>query len=315
MSELSLKNNFYKFDYLKQNKISNFKKMKLGVIFVNYNSGHYLKRCLDSLFSALDGNDYEILIIDNASKDASLEYVQSRYPNLTVIKNKNNLGFASAVNMGIKTIKCDYILLINPDSVILDHSISKMVDFMGKTSDCGVLGGWVTYPDGRRQESCRRFPTFWRVVLGRRSSVLYRLFPNNPFSRDYLMTSENLSKTQEVDFVAGSFMMLRKKALDEVGLFDEDFFLYVEDADLCFRMKQHGWKVFFYPEARCLHYYGENIRQDNIRPEIYHAKSMYKFYKKHYHLNWIALLLLKTGLWLKAAQILSWGFLKRTYIR
>ena len=290
-------------------------KMKLGVIFVNYNSGQYLKRCLDSLFFVLNGNDCDILIIDNASKDASVEYIRTHYPNLTVIKNKNNLGFASAVNMGIKTIKRDYILLLNPDSEILPQSIDKMVGFMERTPDCGVLGGWVIYPDGRRQESCRRFPTFWRIVFGRRSSVFYRLFPNNRFSREYLLTDEDLTKTKEVDFVAGSFMMLRKKALDEVGLFDEDFFLYVEDADLCLRMKKHGWKVFFYPEARCLHYHGETIRQDNIRPEIYHAKSMYNFFKKHYHLNWLALLFLKTGVYLKAIQILSFGFAKRAFIR
>lgn len=289
--------------------------MNSDIILVNYNSGQYLKKCLDSIHPELNGRRCSILIIDNSSKDHSVEYASRSYPRVRTIINKQNLGFARAVNIGIRMTSSDYILLLNPDAELLPNSFGRMIRFMEEHPDCGVLGGLVLYPDGRKQESCRRFPTPWTIVLGRRTSFLHRLFPNNPFSREYLLKEADLSKTLEVDFVAGTFMMLRRKALETTGLFDEDFFLYVEDVDLCMRMRNHGWKVCFYPETICRHHYGETIRKDNIHPEIYHARSMLKFFKKHYHLSWFERLLLQIGLHFKTMQIISWSFFRMAIAR
>ena len=254
-------------------------------------------------------------MIDNASNDASLAYVKAHYPELPIIKNKSNIGFAKAVNIGINLTKSDYILLLNPDTELLSDRVDGMIAFMDANPYCGAMGGRVLYPDGRRQESYRNFPTLWTIALGRRSSLFYRLFPQNPFAKKYLLPGEDFSHPAEVDFVAGTFMMLRRKAINEIGLFDENFFLYVEDVDLCWRLKKQGWKVCFYPMTSCRHHYGEKIRNDNIHPEIHHARSMFKFFKKNYQPNWFTLLILKLGLYFKIMQILSWGFAKKTLAR
>ncbi len=289
--------------------------MNLDIIIVNYNSGPYLKKCLDSISPAFNGDLGRVLIIDNASSDGSIINLQSVYPHIQIIRNQQNLGFARAVNQGIRITTSPYLLLINPDAELQSASIDKMLQFMETKPDCGVLGGLVLYPDGRRQETVRSFPTFWTVLLGRRSSLTYKIFPHNPFSKRYLLTTHDFTKTQEVDFVAGTFMMLRRKALEEIGLFDEDYFCYVEDVDICWRMKEKNWKVYFYPEARCVHLYGENIRKDNIHPEIYHARGMYHFFNKYYQPNFLYKSFLTTCLYLKICQIIAWGFLKLSFAR
>lgn len=289
--------------------------MNLDVIIVNYNSGALLRKCLDSIFAGNDRIALRIMTIDNASHDQSLKDAIASYPGLTIIRNRRNLGFARAVNQGIRNTGSDFILLVNPDAEIASGGIKAMLDFMSTHTDCGVLGGLVYYPNGKRQETARRFPTLATVVLGRRTSMLYRLFPGNPFSRRYLLLDADFSRARQVDFVAGTFMMLRREALNEVGLFDEDYFLYVEDADLCYRMKRHGWKVWFTPDARCTHLYGENIREDNIRPAVYHAQSMYRFLAKHLRPPPVLTLFIRTAVHLKNVETIAWGFFKRSFVR
>ncbi len=289
--------------------------MNLDVIIVNYNSRSLLKKCLDSVFAGNHRIALHVVTIDNASRDQSLQDAVASYPGLRVVRNNRNLGFARAVNQGIRSTGSDFILLVNPDAEIASGAIKALLDFMSTHADCGVLGGLVSYPNRKRQETVRRFPTLATVVLGRRTSMLYRLFPANPFSRRYLLLDADLSRVREVDFVTGTFMMLRREALSEVGLFDEDYFLYVEDADLCYRMKRHGWKVWFTPDARCTHLYGENIRQDNIRPAVYHAQSMYRFFAKHLRPPPVLTFCIRTAVHLKNVETIAWGFFKRSFIR
>ncbi|MCC6685243.1 MAG: glycosyltransferase family 2 protein, partial [Bacteroidia bacterium] len=231
--------------------------MKLSVIIVNYNVKHFLEQALHSVRKACAGIDAEVWVVDNRSVDGSVEMVQQKFPEVKLIANRENLGFSKANNQAILQSGGQYVLLLNPDTVVEEDTFNKVIAFMDRTPDAGSVG--VKMIDGKGNflpESKRGLPTpkvaFYKIF------GLSKLFPrSHKFGRYHLgYLSEN--ETHAVDVLAGAFMMLRKKALDETGLLDETFFMYGEDIDLSYRITKAGYKNYYFPETTIIHYKGES---------------------------------------------------------
>ncbi len=276
--------------------------MDLSIIIVNYNSGEHLKRCLASLKDASPQWTYEIVVVDNASKDGDLTGLQKAHPEVHLIKNSKNVGFAKANNQAITQVRGKYILLLNPDTLILKNGLEQLVKFMEDHSEAGAAGPVLLNPDGTRQPSCRRFPTPTNVFFGR-NSLLTRWFPRNPLSQSYLLMDLDGQKPVEVDWVMGACMILRHEAFQNVGGFDEIFFLFVEDADLCYRLRQKGWKTYFVPEAQAIHEYGVSMRYRRRLSMKEHNIGMYRFFLKHYQFSLLMKGLLSLGLLLRLSLL------------
>jgi GT2 family glycosyltransferase len=230
-----------------ESQINIEKKMQLDIVIVNYNSGHHLVNCLTALnINNGVANGCQIIVYDNGSSDSSLQRARSSFPDVRYIGNHANLGFATAVNRVAQTLKSEYLLLLNPDVVVFPNTVGLMLKFMEQHPKCGILGGEILSPFGFRQHTCRRFPHYFNVAFGRRS-LARRVFPNNTLSNKYLYLNLDSDYPQKVDFVEGSLMMIRRVAAEQVGFFDEGFFLYLEDADLCYRIKERRWETWRLP--------------------------------------------------------------------
>lgn len=284
--------------------------MALDIIVVNYNSGEYLNSCLASLDQQENSRDCRVTVFDNGSTDDSVARARRKYPTAVFENSPVNLGFARAVNRVLKRTGAPYALLVNPDVVVLPGTIARLRDFMDKNPACGILGGEILSAQGLTQPTCRRFPTYYNVIFGRRS-ILRRLLPGNPGTRNYLYLDQDRSRPQKVDFLEGSLMMIRRRALADTGLLDEDFFLYMEDADLCLRMVRRGWETWWLPKAYAIHFRGENFRADNIRPMRHHSQGIYKFFLKHRQPGVLSRALLKFSLLLRLVYILGTEFAKK----
>jgi GT2 family glycosyltransferase len=279
--------------------------MKLNIVIVNYNSGDHLFNCIDALHT-MDGalRDHDITVYDNGSTDCSFTQTIQRFPAIRSIKSTTNHGFSPAVNRVLNITHGQYILLLNPDVVVFPGAIRTMIDFMDDHPQCGVVGAEILSPSGYRQPTCRTFPGYTNVLFGRRS-LARRIFPDNPWTRAYLYASLDYSRSHCVDFVEGSVMLLRREALDDIGYFDEDFFLYLEDADVCYRMKKKGWQTWWVPEAYAIHYRGETFRKDNIHPAMYHSKGFALYLQKHHNLSFPVRLILELLLALRMVYVIS----------
>ena len=227
----------------------------VSIIIVNYNQKEWLGRCLKKIKEAKISLPYEIIIIDNASTDGSKEFLSLLLPseNLIIIENKKNLGFARAVNQGIKKAKGEYLFIINSDVLITPGSLEKMRDFLAKHEEVGLIGPQLTNLGGDTQASCFSFPKWFTPIIHR---TFLRHFPfGKKELRRYLMEDFNHQKTREVDWVLGGALMVSKKAIEKVGLMDERFFLYFEDIDWCRRFKEKGFQVIYFPEVFFFHDY------------------------------------------------------------
>ncbi len=220
--------------------------MKLSVIIVNYNVKHFLEQCLHSVYKATKDIETEIFVVDNNSVDGSAQFVRDKFSDLKIIENKQNVGFAKANNQAIQQAKGEYILLLNPDTVVEENTFSKVVDFMDQHPDAGGLG--VKMIDGKGNflpESKRGLPTPWVAFC--KMFGLSQLFPKSKKFGQYHLSYLNENEIHEVDVLAGAFMLLRKKTLEKTGLLDETFFMYGEDIDLSYRITQAGYKNYYFP--------------------------------------------------------------------
>ena len=211
--------------------------MKLSVVIVNYNVKYYLEQCLCSLYRAIDNLSAEILVVDTASMDDSEAYITERFPNITYIYNKENLGFARANNQVIRESKGEYVLLLNPDTVLSEQTLEEAIPFMDAHPEAGAAGVKMITHDGRfLRESKRGYPTL-AATFGKLSG-LGRLFPHSKSLGGYYCTALDMNGVHQVEVLAGAFMLLRRSALDKTGLLDEDFFMYGEDIDLSCRIEE-----------------------------------------------------------------------------
>jgi GT2 family glycosyltransferase/lipopolysaccharide/colanic/teichoic acid biosynthesis glycosyltransferase len=251
----------------------------VSIVIVTYNSSRVIGACLDSLAADCAAGLAEVIVVDNASADDSVAVVRRDYPWAALIAGRENLGYSKGVNLGIQHARGRFLLILNPDTVVRRGTLRRLIDFAEKTPDAGVIGPRLVFHDGTVQLSCRRFYTF-RVLLLRRTP-LGRIFPRARALREHLMLDFDHDATREVDWVLGAAMFVRREAVDNVGMMDERFFLYFEDVDWCYRMKQRGLKVYYLADAVIEHGYKRESAQAVLnRSFAAHLVSLFRYYEK-----------------------------------
>lgn len=206
------------------------------------------------------------------------------FPQVKVIKNAINVGFARANNQAIPRTKGEFILFLNPDALPEPGALDSLIKFMEETPYAGCVGGKLLNFDGSLQLSCRSFPTYISVFFGRRS-FFRKIFPGNPFSKGFLLTELDYNKVQKVDWVIGACMLTKRELPSQLGYFDENFFLFVEDLDFCYRAKKRGFNIYYFPGAVFKHRHGVSTRRYWLRSTIHHNLGMYKFFNKNYNIG------------------------------
>lgn len=255
--------------------------MKLSVVIVNYNVAFFLEQALVSVFKALKNVEGEVFVVDNNSADSSLEMLDKKFPQVKVIANRENVGFAKANNQAIRLSSGEYVLLLNPDTVVEEDTFEKCLRFMDNTPDAGGLG--VKMVNGKGEflpESKRGIP--FPAVAFYKLFGLSKLFPKSRRFGTYHLSFLDDDKIHSVEVLAGAFMMLRRSVLDKVGLLDEDYFMYGEDIDLSYRILQGGYKNYYFPETRIIHYKGESTKTGSLNYVHVFYKAMQIFARKHF---------------------------------
>ncbi|MBR1712322.1 MAG: glycosyltransferase family 2 protein [Alloprevotella sp.] len=259
--------------------------MKLSVIIVSYNVKHYLAQCLRSVLRATEGIEAEVFVVDNASEDGTLEHLRrlfppEAHPQLNIVPSGENLGFGRANNLAVERSSGDYVLFLNPDTIVAEHTLRACLDFAGRHPDLGALGVKMLCDNGTfAYESRRGLPSPWTAFC--KMSGLGALFPRSRTFGRYYMRYLDADEPARIDIVSGAFMLVPRAALGKVGLFDEQFFMYGEDVDLSYRLLQGGFQNYYLP-VPILHYKGESTRKTSFRyiHNFYHA--MLLFFRKHY---------------------------------
>ncbi|MBI2020563.1 glycosyltransferase family 2 protein [Candidatus Daviesbacteria bacterium] len=224
----------------------------LSIIILNYNVKDLLLNCLESIFKNKSSKDkWQIIVVDNASSDGSVEAVKEKYPEVELVVNKENLGFAAGNNAAIPKVKAPVVLFLNPDTVAINDVIQKSLKFLLSDPDIGALTCRVELPDGKLDYSCHRgFPTPWNSFAY--FGGLAKMFPHSPLFAGYTATYLDISKTHEMECGSGTFLMVRKIAGDQIGWWDKDYFWNGEDIEFCFDLKERDWKIYFYPEVKII---------------------------------------------------------------
>lgn len=277
-------------------------KKDISVVIVNYNVKDLVDNCISSIYKA-NGNKFEIEIylIDNNSIDGSADHISSKYPEVNIISNDKNLGFSKANNLALNKVTGTYVLILNPDTVLEEGTFEKMITFCEKNKNAGAVTSKLILANGKLDSACRRsFPT--PSVAIPRILGLSKLFPESRLFGKYNLTYLDENKTYEVDAVCGAFMFIPKAVLDKVGLFDEDYFMYGEDLDLCFRIKKSGYKIFYYPEVMTIHFKGESTKKTNLSYVNNFYGAMNIFVKKNF-----------TGASRLLSFVLQFGIISRSF--
>lgn len=288
--------------------------IKISVIIVNYNVKDFLEQALLSLKRALSAYPSEIIVVDNASVDGSVPMLKKRFPDIQVIENDKNVGFSAANNQAIKIAKGEYIVLLNPDTVVQEDTFKRLFDFFKQNPRASAATCKILNPDGTFSVDCRHsIPTplvaFWKVT------GLAGLFPKSKLFGKYNLTYLDENETYQVEAISGSFMMIKRKVVEKIGLLDERFFMYCEDIDYCHRINQAGGEIYYVPTSQIIHYKGESTKKDNLDYIITFNRSLYKFYEKHYQqkyiypFKWLILL----GIIFRGLIIFSRNFFRKYY--
>ena len=252
----------------------------LSIVIVTWNCKKYTQECLDSLATFRTDPQTEIILVDNASIDGTPELVRNFYPEVTLIASKENLGFARGNNVGLRRVSGRYVCLINPDVKVLDHCIEKMVDYMQNNPRAGLLGPRMLGADMQTYRSYMGEPTLWRMLC--RALALDVVFPKSKLFGGFLMPYLVPTDTCEVEILNGWFWMTPKGALEEVGLLDEELFMYADDLDWSKRFRSAGWKVVYFPEAAAIHYGGATTARSPVRFSVEMQRSNFRYWKKNY---------------------------------
>jgi len=256
--------------------------MDVSIIIVNWNTRDILHSCLQSIYERTGGIEFEVIVIDNGSSDNSVQMVKQLFPQVVLIKNSENKGFAAANNQGIAIAKGRYTLLLNSDTVILNNAIGKTISFADAHPEAAVIGCLVLNKDRSLQPTCFMFPSLLNKVLF--VSYLYKFFPKSNFFGRERMTWWDRSDVREVDVVTGCFMLVRREAIEQVGLMDEQFFMYGEETDWSYRFMKAGWKNMFYPGAQIIHYGNVSAVKHGANRAIMRDRSdiwfMFKYWPK-----------------------------------
>lgn len=278
----------------------------LSVIILNYNARDYLKKCLSSIRNSVLGRvNLEVLVADNGSSDGSLDMVRKYFPEVAIIDNKKNIGFAAGNNRAITKSKGQFLLFLNPDTILEKNTLAQMISFVKRKRALGAATCRVELPDGTLDESCHRgFPTPWNSFC--HFSGLEKLFPRSRFFAGYTLSYKSEDKVHQIDSAGGAFLMVKRQAGEQINWWDEDYFFYGEDLDFCYRLLHKDWKVFYYPHTKIIHYRGisSGIKKHStkistsdkltrLKSAIASTEAMSIFYRKHYlrkypfYLTWL----------------------------
>ena len=254
---------------------------RLGICIVTRSSADVISDCLSSLFMQTEGSGLDVVVVDNDSKDETVEEVKNRFPSVKLIENKENLGFSKAVNQGLRILDAQYYVLLNPDAIIQDRALEKMIEFMKENPQAGICIPKVLNSDGSLQYQCRRGEArpgeVFSYFLG-----LAKLFPKDTRFTGYLLNHIDNDVTNEVKAVSGSCMVIRREVIEQIGYLDERYFAYQEDSDYCFQARKAGWKIYYVPTGQVTHLGGRGGSGASPYFGIYHWHlSYYLYYKKN----------------------------------
>lgn len=269
--------------------------MKLSIVIVSYNVSGYLQQCLDSVMTALEGIEGEVFVVDNASSDDSVEMVRSRYPQVRLIESGENLGFSRANNVAIRQASGEYVLLLNPDTEVAKDTLRGVLAFMDAHPKAGGAGVKMHNTDGTlAPESRRALPTPWVSCLKMLG-----------FTKRYYMSNLPWDEPGQIEVISGAFCMLRRAALDEIGLLDETFFMYGEDIDLSYRLTKAGWENWYLPFS-IVHHKGKSTQKSDYRYVHIFYQAMLIFFRKHYgHLSFFYTFPVKAAIYFRAGIALA----------
>ena len=264
--------------------------MKLSVVIVSYNVRSYLEQCLKSVQRALEGIEGEVFVVDNHSDDDSVVTIREKYPWVRLIENQENLGFSKANNQAIRQSQADYVLLLNPDTVVAEDTLRGGLTFMDEHPKAGGAGVMMCYEDGSRApESRRALPTPWVAALKMLG-----------FTKRYYMSHLPWDQPCRIEVISGAFCLLRHEALKKIGLLDEDFFMYGEDIDLSYRLLKGGWENWYLPYS-IIHYKGKSTQKSDYRYVHVFYQAMLIFFQKHYsHLSMVYTVPVKMAIYFRA---------------
>lgn len=257
----------------------------LSVVILNWNARPFLVACLRSILDQNWRAEIEVIVVDNDSRiDDSVAVMKRDFPHVTLLENPTNCGFGAGNNVGWKRASGRYVLFLNPDTIVESGALDRLVDWMDAHPNVGACGPRMTFPDGELQFSARAFPSFGAGLF--RNSWLGKLWPNNPWSRGYLGQNVAPGAERSVDWLSGSALLGRREALESVdtgrGPWDEEFFMYCEDVDLCYRLGERGWPRFYVPGATIQHHIGRSSDLAQGKSIRRHHIAMWQFYRKHY---------------------------------
>ena len=273
--------------------------MDLSIIIVNYNVKEFLQNLIHSIEKASTNLAVEIIVIDNASDDGSVEVLKEKHAQVKLIANKTNFGFGKANNQGLKIAKGKYILFINPDTLVSEDTLETMLDFLESHAEVGLAGCKILNDNGAFYLPCRRgFPGPWASFT--KVTGLSTLFPKSKIFARYNLTYLDENKSYEVDAVSGSFMLMRKEVYEKVGGFDEQFFMYGEDLDLCYRVQKSGYKVYYVHTTQIIHYQGESTKRSSFDETKVFYSAMHLFVKKHLSSSFLVGLILRTAIFVRS---------------
>ena len=276
---------------------------KISIVIVSYNVSKLLDECLQSVEKALQGIDGEVWVVDNKSVDDTLEMLKTRHPEVHAIANQQNVGFARANNQAIRQSDAEYVLLLNPDTVVYENTLHGVLDFMDKHPEAGGAGVRMLSREGQpAPESRRSIPTPWVSMLKMLG-----------FTRRYYMSHLSWDEPGQIEAISGAFCLVRRKALDEVGLLDEDYFMYGEDIDLSYRLLKGGWQNWYLPYD-IVHYKGESTQKSSFRYVHTFYQAMLIFFRKHYgHLSIFFSLPVQLAIYFRASLALLQMMLDRLH--
>jgi len=252
----------------------------LSIIIVSYNTKDLTRKCLGSIYENVKGVSFEVICIDNDSRDGSQEMIKKEYPQVKLIESKKNLGYAKGNNLGIEESKGKYVLLLNSDTIILPNSLKRVFDFMEEHSDAGAASPKLLNPDGSIQYCVRTLPDIKTATL--QTLGWHKLFPKNKVTAKYYRTDLDYNKILSVDSIGTTCYMIRREVLQKIGLLDEDFFMYNVDLDFNKRIKDAGYNIYYMPDAKIIHYGGVSVNKSSYKGLIEQHQGMWLLYKKHY---------------------------------
>lgn len=253
----------------------------ISFIIVSWNVRELLKRALQAMLDDTRAERIEIIVVDNASRDGTVEMLRENFPNARVIANAENVGFTRGNNQALQIAQGRYLFLVNPDTEIQRGAARALIEFMDASANArvGIVGPQLVYPDGAIQSSRRRFPKFSTALF--ESTKLEQWFPRNRLITDYRLLNTDNYQTQDVDWVVGAALFARRAVYEQIGGLDERFFMYSEELDWCKRTKDAGWRVVYFPNARVLHHEAKSSDQVRAQRDIYFHSSKVRYFKKH----------------------------------